>query len=117
METETKSQSGQNVPLAQARCGEALAWADQADPTATARPSARVPARAVASGSRKGEPPLRRNFPRKSFSTKTSFVPFDCIDGGILKTTRETLNDKADRAKGLLRLQDTDTLLVTFRER
>jgi hypothetical protein len=94
-----------------------MAWVDQADPTATARPSARVPARAVASGSRKGEPPLRQNFPRKSFSTKTTFVPFDCIDGGILKTTRETLNGKADRAKGLLRLRDTDTLLVTFRER
>jgi hypothetical protein len=31
--------------------------------------------------------------------------------------TKETLNGKADRAKGLLRLQDTDTLLVTFRER
>jgi hypothetical protein len=58
-----------------------------------------------------------KNFPRKSFSTKTTFVPFDYIDGGVLKTTRETLNGKADRAKGLLRLQDTDTLLVTFRER
>jgi hypothetical protein len=96
MGTETKSQSGQNVPSTRTRCCEALAWADQADPTATARPSAGVPARAVASGSRKGEPPLRRNFPRKSFSTKTTFVPFDCIDGGILKMTRETLNGKAD---------------------
>jgi hypothetical protein len=82
-----------------------------------ARPPAWGPARAVASGSRKGEPPLRQNFPRKSFSTKTTFVPFDCIDGGILKMTRETLNGKADRAKGLLRHRDTDTLLVTFHER
>jgi hypothetical protein len=46
-----------------------------------------------------------------------TFMPFDCIDGGIQKTTRETLNDKADRAKGLLHLRDTDTLLVTFHER
>jgi hypothetical protein len=46
-----------------------------------------------------------------------TFVPFDYIDGGVLKMTRETLNGKADRAKGLLRLRDTDTLLVTFRER
>jgi hypothetical protein len=84
---------------------------------ATTRPFARVPARAVASGSRNGEPPLRQNFPRKSFSTKTTFVPFDCIDGGIQKTTRETLDGKADRAKGLLRLRDMDTLLITFRER
>jgi hypothetical protein len=27
------------------------------------------------------------------------------------------LNGKADRAEGLLRLRDTDTSLVTFRER
>jgi hypothetical protein len=44
-------------------------------------------------------------------------VRFDYIDSGILKTTRETLNGKADRAKGLLRLWDTDTSLITFRER
>jgi hypothetical protein len=116
-EAKTKSQSRQNIPSAQARCCEAMAWADRADPTATARPSARVPARAVASGFRRGEPPLRQNFPRKNFSTKTTFVPFDYIDSRILKTTRETLNGKADRAKGLLRLRDTDTLLITFRER
>jgi hypothetical protein len=29
----------------------------------------------------------------------------------------ETLNGKADRAEGLLRLRDTDTSLVTFQER
>jgi hypothetical protein len=46
-----------------------------------------------------------------------SFVPFDYIDSGILKTTRETLNGKADRAEGLLRLWDTDTSLITFHER
>jgi hypothetical protein len=51
-EAKPKSQSRQNIPSAQTRCCEALAWADQADPTATARPSARVPARAVASASR-----------------------------------------------------------------
>jgi hypothetical protein len=47
-----KSQSRQNIPLPRARCYEAMAWADQADPTATARPSERIPARAVASASR-----------------------------------------------------------------
>jgi hypothetical protein len=41
----------------------------------------------------------------------------DNIDRGILKMTRETSNGKADRAKGLLSLRDTDTLLITFRER
>ena len=70
METKTKSQSGQNIPSARARCCEAMARADQVDPMATARPSARVPARAVASGLERGKPPLRQNFPRKSFSPK-----------------------------------------------
>jgi hypothetical protein len=48
----TKSQSRQNIPLARALCCEAIAWADQADPTATARPFERIPTRAVASASR-----------------------------------------------------------------
>jgi hypothetical protein len=52
MKTKTKSQSRQNRPLARARCYEAMAWADWADPTTTTRPSARVPAGAVASASR-----------------------------------------------------------------
>jgi hypothetical protein len=30
---------------------------------------------------------------------------------------RETLNGKADRAEGLLHLRDTNTSLVTFREK
>jgi hypothetical protein len=51
----------------------------------------------------------------ENFSTKTTFVLFDYIDNGILKTTRGTLNGKADRAEGLLRLRDTDTSLITFR--
>jgi hypothetical protein len=50
MKTKTKPQSGQNIPSAQARCCEAMARAGRADPTTTARPSARVLARAVTSG-------------------------------------------------------------------
>jgi hypothetical protein len=50
-EAESKSQSGQNIPSAQARCSEAAAWADRADPMATARSSARAPARADTSAS------------------------------------------------------------------
>jgi hypothetical protein len=45
-----------------------------------------------------------------------TFVLFDYIDNGILKTMRGHLNGKADRAEGLLRLRDTDTSLITFRE-
>jgi hypothetical protein len=45
-----------------------------------------------------------------------TFVLFDYIDNGILKTMRGTLNGKADRAEGLLRLRDTDTSLITFHE-
>jgi hypothetical protein len=50
-EAESRSQSGQNIPSARARSCEATAWADWADPMATARSSARVPARADASAS------------------------------------------------------------------
>jgi hypothetical protein len=46
-----------------------------------------------------------------------TFVLFDYIDNGILKTTREHVSGKANRAEGLLRLRDTDTSLVTFREK
>jgi hypothetical protein len=46
-----------------------------------------------------------------------TFVLFDYIDNGILKTMREYVSGKADRAKGLLRLQDTDTSLITFHEK
>jgi hypothetical protein len=53
----------------------------------------------------------------ENFSTKTTFVLFDYIDNGILKMTRGTLNGKADRAEGLLRLRDTDTSLITFCEK
>jgi hypothetical protein len=53
----------------------------------------------------------------KNFSTKTTFVLFDYIDNRILKTTREHVSGKADRAEGLLRLRDTDTSLITFREK
>jgi hypothetical protein len=52
-----------------------------------------------------------------NFSTKTTFVLFDYIDNGILKTTREHVSGKADRAEGLLRLRDTDTSLITFCEK
>jgi hypothetical protein len=47
------------------------------------------------------------------FSTKTTFY----IDNGTLKTTRVHVSGKADRAEGLLRLRDTDTSLITFREK
>jgi hypothetical protein len=53
----------------------------------------------------------------ENFSTKMTFVLFDYIDNGILKTTREHVSDKADRAEGLLHLRDTDTSLITFREK
>jgi hypothetical protein len=56
-------------------------------------------------------------FPSEKFSTKTTFVPFNYIDNGILKTNKRDLERQADRAKGLLRLRDTDTSLITFREK
>jgi hypothetical protein len=56
-------------------------------------------------------------FSSENFSTKMTFVLFDYIDNEILKTTRGTRKRQADRAEGLLRLQDTDTSLITFREK
>jgi hypothetical protein len=44
-------------------------------------------------------------------------MTFDYIDNGTLKTMRGTLSGKVDRAEGLLRLRDTDTSLITFREK
>jgi hypothetical protein len=67
METKTKSKSGQNTPSARVRCYEAMARADRADPTTTARPSARVPARAVASGLERGNPLYVKFFLGKVF--------------------------------------------------
>jgi hypothetical protein len=47
-EAESRSQSGRNIPSARARSCEAAAWADWADPTATATSSSRVLAQADA---------------------------------------------------------------------
>jgi hypothetical protein len=64
-----------------------------------------------------GNPLYVQIFSSKNSSTKMTFVLFDYIDNGILKTTREHVSVKADRAEGLLRLRDTDTSLTTFREK
>jgi hypothetical protein len=64
-----------------------------------------------------GGTPSASKFSSEKFSAKMTFMLFDYIDNEILKTTKETLNDKADRAEGLLRLRDTDTSLITFREK
>jgi hypothetical protein len=64
-----------------------------------------------------GGTPSASKFSSEKFFAKTTFMLFDYIDNRILKTTGGTLNGKADRAEGLLRLRDTDTSLVTFREK
>jgi hypothetical protein len=87
-------------PSAQTRYYEAIACADQADPMAMAGPSARVPARAVASESRKEGPPLCRKLSSEKFSTKTTFVPFDCIDNGILMTSERDLKRQGRPSRG-----------------
>jgi hypothetical protein len=53
----------------------------------------------------------------ENFSARTTFMLFDYIDNGILKTTRDHVSGKADQAEGLLRLRDTDTSLITFHEK
>jgi hypothetical protein len=39
------------------------------------------------SWARRGEPPLRQKLSSEKFSTKTTFMPFDYIDDGVLKTS------------------------------
>jgi hypothetical protein len=56
-------------------------------------------------------------FYQEKFSTKTTFVLSTISIAGSYKRVREHIDDKADRAKGLLRLWDTDTSLITFREK
>jgi hypothetical protein len=41
-------------------------------------------------GARRGEPPLRQNFPQKKSFCRTSFALFYCFYSGILKTTEYT---------------------------
>jgi hypothetical protein len=48
---------------------------------------------------------------------ENDFRAFDYIDSRVLKTTRVHVSGEADRAEGLLHLWDTDTSLITFREK
>jgi hypothetical protein len=69
------------------------------------------------SGARRGEPPLRQNFPRKSFLPKR-LLCFPTISiTESWKPVRAHISGKVDRAEGLLRLQDTDTSLDIFRKK
>jgi hypothetical protein len=74
--------------------------ADRVDPTTTARPSARVPARAIASSLEGGKPPLRQIFSSEKFSAKTTFVPFDCVDNRILMTSERDLERQGRPSRG-----------------
>jgi hypothetical protein len=73
---------------------------DRPDPTATARPSARVPAQAVASGLEEEGTPSASKFSSEKFSTKTTFVPFDCVDNGILNTSERDLERQGRLSRG-----------------
>jgi hypothetical protein len=96
LQTRGKGQSRNKVtkrtkqPSARTRSCEALAWADQADPMAMARPSTRVPARAVASKYRKDEPPLGQKLSSEKFFHQNDFRAFR------LYRWRSPKNDKRD---------------------
>jgi hypothetical protein len=69
------------------------------------------------SGARRGNPLCVKIFLRKIFY-RNDLCAFDFhVDSGILRTTRVHVSGKADRAEELLCLWDTDTSLVTFREK
>jgi hypothetical protein len=60
---------------------------------------------------------LGKFFTKKDFLPKRLSCLLDYIDNRILQTGKSALSGKVDRAKGLLRLRDTDTSLITFREK
>jgi hypothetical protein len=100
METKTKSQSGQNIPSARARCCEAMAPADRCrldDHGQTLRkgpdPSGRL-------GSRKGEAPSASKLSSEKFFAKTTFMPFDCVDNGIRTTSERDLERQGRSSRG-----------------
>jgi hypothetical protein len=64
-----------------------------------------------------GNPLCVKIFPRKIFYQNDLRAFGFRIDSGILKMTGVHVSGKADRAEGLLRLRDTDTSLITFREK
>jgi hypothetical protein len=51
-------------------------------------------------GSRKGEAPSASNLSSEKFSTKTTFVPFDCVDNGILMTSERDLERQGRPSRG-----------------
>jgi hypothetical protein len=51
-------------------------------------------------GSRKGGTPSASKFSSKKFSGKTTFVPFDYIDNGILKTSERDLERQGRPSQG-----------------
>jgi hypothetical protein len=54
----------------------------------------------------------------ENFSAETIFRAFSTIlITGSYGRVRVHVSGKADRAEGLLRLRDTDTSLITFREK
>jgi hypothetical protein len=77
-----------------------MAWADQPDPTTMARPSAVVPAQAVASGLEEEGTPSASKFSSEKFSAEMTFVPFDYIDNGILKTSERDLERQGRPSRG-----------------
>jgi hypothetical protein len=65
-----------------------------------------------------GGTPSASKFSSEKIFYQNDLRAFDfCIDSGILKTTGVHVSGKADRAEELLRLRDTDTSLITFREK
>jgi hypothetical protein len=53
-----------------------------------------------------------------NFSVETIFRAFSTISiAESYRRVRVHISGKADRAEGLLRLRDTDTSLITFREK
>jgi hypothetical protein len=63
-------------------------------------------------------PRTEQVFTLENSSAETIFQAFSTISiAESYERVRVHVSGKADRAEGLLRLQDTDTSLITFREK
>jgi hypothetical protein len=62
---------------------------------------------------RQGRPRLQENFSVETIFRAFSTISITEYSGRV----RVHVSGKADRAEGLLRLRDTDTSLITFREK
>jgi hypothetical protein len=97
METKTKSQIGQNILSALLR-GLDFGRPGRPDDHSQALRKGSGPSGRL--GSRKKEAPSASNLSSEKFSAKTTFVPFDCVDSGVLMMSERDLEWQGQPSRG-----------------